>query len=254
MKNTPLILFALWLLLQLSACTIQEEIHFNKDFSGNVKRSFDFGAMMDMAKQMNPDDSSSKQLPDFGNLPKDQMKDIGIEGIRNFKIESQNEGAFSISFEFDNLDALNQAYNQLEMDNMKNLPGMQDFDMGSGGFTPGELPSDEDNDEITPKKEKKPHTYFAKKGKKTIIYYPSRPKEEEETENTMEGMEQMGEMMGKMMKIETKFTFDRKISKITNDSKQINTYKESDNLLRMEANLESTEKSKKAPGITIKLK
>ncbi len=255
MKNTPLILFALWLLFQLSACTVQEEIHFNKDFSGNMKRSFDFSAMMDMAKQMNPDDTTDSKMPDFENLPKDQMQDIGIEGIRNFKIEGQDEGAFTISFEFDNLEALNQAYNQLEMDNMKDLPGMQGFDMGgSGGFTPGELPNEEDNDEVTQKKEKKPHTYFVKKGKKTIIYYPSRPAEEQDTENTMEGMEQMGEMMGKMMKIETKFTFDRKISKITNDSKQINTYKESDNLLRMEANFEALEKGKKAPEIIIKLK
>ncbi len=239
------------LLFSLGACSIEEEIHFNKDFSGKLTRSLDFSGMMQMAKSLNPEGDSAKNPLEQG-MPEELSPELDIEGIRNFKMNMDKEGAINLSFDFDNLDALNKAYNKLTMENMKNIPGLESMGSNGGGFTPGTLSDDEVENTETNTTPKPEHLYFARKGK-NFYYYPSKSDTEENNEMEGSGMDLEG--IGDMLKIETKFVFDRKIKKVSNNSTQIETFTDNtDNLLRLKMKLQGTQTDNKQPEIKIKLK
>jgi hypothetical protein len=240
------------LLLSLSACGIQEEIRFNKDFSGQMTRSLNFSGMRQMAKSMNPEGDTTENPFEQG-MPEGASPELDIEGISNFKMEVNEEGIINLSFEFDNIEALNKAYNNLTLENMKNMPGLKET-MGSGGFTPGELPEEEEkyNQEKSNKdtKPKADHIYFARKGK-NFFYYPMSENIEENPEVQGMGLDNIGDMF----KFETKLVFDNKIKKVSNTSPSVETFTdESTNTLTMEMKIDGKKKTDKPAEIKIKLK
>jgi hypothetical protein len=112
MKN---IIYILIILLGLGSCTIHENIHFNKNFSGKASYIVDFSAMMTMI----PEDSL-KNLDDAEiDAIFEEIENLyyGIDGISDFKYEFEMEnGIARYSFDFDNLEALNKTYDVDQFD------------------------------------------------------------------------------------------------------------------------------------------
>jgi DNA-binding transcriptional regulator of glucitol operon len=211
MKNS-LLFCGLMLLLSLSACKVQEEIHFNKDLSGSLRYTLDLSAMRAMSAQMknmrpDKDDTTGTAQPpnELGTLnaldtlqgSQLTMPFAGIQGLSNLKGSSQN-GVIEISFNFKDLNALNQAYDMFGDQGKALTMGM------TGGFKTGEMPTEE------PQPKKEVYPYFATKSGYLVF---SRPKKEQAKEGKTQGGD-MGKQMGAMFEHRTVLTFDKTVRKV----------------------------------------
>jgi hypothetical protein len=215
------LLGCLWL---LSACQVQEEIHFKQDFSGQMTYTLDLSGMKAMTQMMQnmgdstltnpqgkaPDIEMNQMLDSLPKLP--QFAEIQrLKGISEVRTENR-EGKLQFSFNFADLEALNTAYDRLS--NSSKILGS--LGSGQGGFNIGETPTESNE----PAKEEKVFQYFAKKGK-TLTY--RRPKTvQEEMKDAPPQMEMM-KSMGQLFKFETRLTFDRKVGKTTQKNAEIST-------------------------------
>lgn len=227
----------------LASCSIQEEIHFNKDFSGKVSYTIDLSSMMSMAKAFAEQDSSGESQTEDMDIPIEQMEETlgkvqDIEGISNFESNSDEKGIVKFSFDFANLDALNEAYNKAN-----------DSD-GFGGFpSMGGMGTEmEEEEESTPSAPKEFITHFAKKGK-SLVYVPRKGIDSKEDENPEAA--QMAKQMGDMLKLDIKFTFDRRVKKV--DAQGMAVYSD-ENSITISRSLFEAEKEDSKPQVLIKLK
>ncbi|MBK8473414.1 MAG: hypothetical protein IPL33_15425 [Sphingobacteriales bacterium] len=104
----------------LSSCfTINDHIVFNRDGSGSVKTTVDMSSMMQMLGMFLPDSlKEDMQLDNILNSDLSQYKKIA--GISNAKIASDKEYSYTVSYNFSNIKALNQAVALNEKDS--NIP------------------------------------------------------------------------------------------------------------------------------------
>lgn len=245
---------SLWLygLLSLASCSIKEEIHFNKDLSGRMTYSIDLGGMMGMMQGMgNALDSTKEDTKLKPEMMTGLFDEVGtLEGISNFK-SNATEGEISLSFDFKDLDALNRVYNRLSKS--KNLDKLG----GGGNFMPG-LPPDGDSTQtsvetepaVEDTKPQTPFVFFAREGKDLVFRRPKMDGESADMKN-MDSQMEMLKGMGDMLKVETVFTFDRKIKKA--DAKDLEVVDKSDKSLKMRLSLQSLRKETQ-PEVRIRLK
>jgi phosphoribosyl-AMP cyclohydrolase len=178
MKTLKTIAFLI--LVSFTSCTITQEYHFNKDFSGNTKLSIDMGTFMQMMAGMDSTGSSTRSMKDSLNIVFDEsaqkLKDLGV---KNIKLGwEENSDILYMSYDFDNIDILNNALNAANAQNA----------------TISKTISDE------------PHTYFSRK-RKTLIY--KGPKSSKDAPKDMESMSEYYQYA-------LIFTFDRKVKKVDN--------------------------------------
>jgi len=179
-----LIFIGLLLVLLTTSCTITQEFHFNKDFSGTAKLSVDMSMFVGVMKGM---DTSSK-----GNSFSDSLKYAFTEsklkldslGATNVKYNwNDSTSVMFLSFDFKDIDMLNVALNA----------------------------TDETNKELTKNESKEPHIYFKRKGRKTLIYEGNKTKSGKKSSKEMSSMKDY-------YKYNIIFTFDRKIKKVQNSN------------------------------------
>lgn len=90
------------------SCTVQENFQFNKDLSGHYSFQFDYSALLEFDTAGTANDEMDKGYIEM----EDELKNI--EGLSNIIVLSNNEeGKVIVSYDFDNLEALNKAnYNK----------------------------------------------------------------------------------------------------------------------------------------------
>lgn len=89
----------------LSSCTIQENIHFNADFSGKYQIKVDMSSLMTFGAAMA---DSTAEAPPSAMFTQEQLDSIAlemgaIEGISNFKITEENY-VLDLNMDFNNVD------------------------------------------------------------------------------------------------------------------------------------------------------
>ncbi|MBN1251382.1 MAG: hypothetical protein JXR51_00440 [Bacteroidales bacterium] len=179
MKKTYLTL--LLSVLLLSSCTITQEFHFNKDFSGTAKLSVDMGMFIGMMKSM---DTSSAQ----GSVA-DSLKYAFGES----KIKLDSIGAINVKYNWD--DSTNVMYLSYEF---------SDINMLNSSLNA----TNETNKELTKEVSTEPHVFFKKNGK-TLIYDGPKTKSADKSSKEMTSMKDY-------YKYNLIFTFDRKIKSAEN--------------------------------------
>ncbi len=180
MKKIYLIIFFLTLIF--TSCTITQQFHFKKDFSGTAKITIDMGAFMDMMAGVDSTGTESAGMKDSLDFAfKESAEKLEEIGLKNITYGWQdNDKVMFLTYDFTDIDMLNKALNA--------------SDDGNSAFI-----KNEDNDN---------HVYFTRKGK--ILTY-------EGVKSTNDSIS-AGEMasMKDYYKYKLVFTFDRKIKKVDN--------------------------------------
>jgi phosphoribosyl-AMP cyclohydrolase len=142
------------LLLSVTSCTIIQEYHFNKDFSGTSKLSIDMASFMQMMAGMDSTGNSTKSMRDSLDLVfSESSKKLEEFGIKNIKLDwVDNSDILYMTYDFDNK-AINASNAQ--------------------------------NAALSNTISTEPHTYFSRNGKK-LIY--KGPKSDKESPKEMESM------------------------------------------------------------------
>ncbi|MEM7040137.1 MAG: hypothetical protein AAF570_24410, partial [Bacteroidota bacterium] len=182
MKNYKIFMFAALLFVGLGASScfdITEEYHFKKDGSGSAKFTMDMAQMMEMME------SFAGAMDSTGEGGMDQLNDLfesdemaaalsEIPGISNVKsLSSKETKIFGYSYEFENVDALNNAIAATGGD-MNLMSSMM-----MGGEGEGDVESEDEN-------------MFVMKGKKLQrLMSIEMPSEEGETDEETEQYKQM---------------------------------------------------------------
>jgi len=94
----------------VASCTVTQEFNFNNDFSGNYKMVFDMSSLMSMAGG----EEEAEELLDKEAKDSILLVYNNIDGISNTKVDSKDY-VMTISYNFENLDALNIAIEQTSM-------------------------------------------------------------------------------------------------------------------------------------------
>jgi hypothetical protein len=168
--------------ISLTSCTITQEFHFNKNFSGNTKLSIDMGSLMDMMSGMDSSGVNSKNMKDSMDFvfkeSKEKLDSIGIKNIQFGWEEGTN--ILFMSYDFDNIEMLNKSLNA----------------------------SNQGNAAFGKTIDSQPHTYFVLKGKELSYKGPK-------SSNDISQNADM-QSMKDYYKYKIAFNFERKIKKSDN--------------------------------------
>jgi len=203
MKKSLLFFSGLAIAALISACSMTNEVHFNKDYSGTFAMYVDMGGVMEMAKSFDPsmEDEAAGNFVDEQLSKEDQEKMIQnmnqIDGISNTAFGVIEESGIQFMFDFEDIESLNNAFTALQSE-LATQNDMMEGDIG-GMPTMG-----------TPQ--------FTKNGK-TISHGASFPMDEI-PEEALSGLDELGgdammEMMMGMMDYSVVLSFDRKIKSVT---------------------------------------
>lgn len=245
---SKLFLFAL-LTAGLASCTIREEIHFNKDYSGNLQYQLDFSSFMAMASSFGQEGDSLGTGEMENPLPPDFSSEAisekiqGIEGISNVQVEVDPKGSLSYSFSFKDLESLNVAYSNMNSSQnpLADLPKMGGDD---GGFTPGPPPDENKPDSVLI------FPYFTKEKKELVYRRPQVDLDQESMQdNPMAGGMLQG--MGEILNYKITFDFDRSIKKVKAEKLSVESDKHKADV---KLTLENLSSGGKNPEIRFKLK
>lgn len=217
-----------------TSCSIQEEVLFQKDFSGTYKYKLDLSEMMQSLG------GGAEELPlEEFNSPERAKELAEALGLNTATIGMDKEGILKITFDFKNLDELNQAYSRLQ--------GTMSQAMGAGA-----------GNDMSQLKNIETYEYFQRKGKKLTFTKPIKSMEEnEELPIDMEEMQGMLEQMEDALKAEMIIKFEnRKIKKIQPSNMNV---EQKENAITIITDLNKTLNSEKntqqeTPKVTIKLK
>lgn len=99
MRNVVILLVSL---LALASCTVEEQVSFNDDYSGDMKWGLRFSSELDDEGEDKPDFELVKAV--------EHLEDI--DGVTQVEVVSEANGQF-IKFKFDDIEALNKGYYQL---------------------------------------------------------------------------------------------------------------------------------------------
>lgn len=170
------------LILVHTSCTITQEFHFKKDFSGSAKIAIDMGTFMDMMAGMDSTGTQSAGMKDSLDFAfKESAEKLEGIGVTNIEYGWQDDDkVMFLSYDFADIEVLNKAMNA--------------SDDGNTSFM-----KNEDNDD---------HVYFTRKGK-TLIYKGVKSKNDSINNNEMASMKDY-------YKYELIFNFDRKVKKVDN--------------------------------------
>lgn len=233
----------------MASCTIREEIHFNKDYSGNLKYNLDFSSFMTMAASFGQDKDSLGGGATESPLPPELSSEMisqkieGIDGITDVQVDMNPKGMLSYSFNFKDLESLNVAYSHMNSSKnpLSDLPNMGGDD---GGFTPGPAPEENNPDSVVI------FDYFTK-NKKELIY--RRPQVDLDKESMQDSPMAGGMLqgMGEILNYKITFDFDRSIKKVKADKLSVENDKHTADVKLTLDNLSSSGSN---PEISFKLK
>jgi len=180
MKKLHFIIFFLSLIF--TSCTITQEFHFKKDFSGSTKIAIDMTTFMEMMAGMDSTGTQSAGMKDSLDFAfKENAEKLKAMGMKNIKYGWQDDDkVMFLSYDFTDIEVLNKALNA--------------SDDGNSAFM-----KSEDNDN---------HVYFTLKGK-TLTYQGVKSNNDSLNTNEMAAMKDY-------YKYKLIFTFDRKVKKVDN--------------------------------------
>ncbi|MDT8309674.1 MAG: hypothetical protein RQ866_09085 [Bacteroidales bacterium] len=113
LKNILLLGFPLFFTI---SCVYTEDITFNNDFSGKIKMHLDFTFFMEVGQDSSfNEESTAREFDAMLADIKNQLSEI--EGVSNVDYEYDIAGTYSILYDFNSLEALNNATAQLKMIN-----------------------------------------------------------------------------------------------------------------------------------------
>ena len=180
MRKINLLIF--FLTLFFTSCTITQEFHFKKDFSGSAKIAIDMGKFMDMMAGMDSTGTQSAGMKDSLDFAfKESAEKLEEVGVTNIDYGWQNNDQIMfLSYDFRDIEVLNKAMNA--------------SDDGNSSFI-----KNEDNDD---------HVYFVRNGK-TLIYEGVKSQNDSLNSNEMASMKDY-------YKYKLIFNFDRKVKSLDN--------------------------------------
>lgn len=213
MKKTTLI-FVIAIFF-LASCSITQEYHFNKDFSGNYKMEMDLGDMITMIKAMDTT-GNMNGLDTLDQSFKELSHKYEKAGATNVNAGwNDDKTTIMLSFDFADVDALNMI-----LENTSGDESIMDF--ASKGDT----------------------TKFKNKGTKFLSV--DLPEFKNDT-SSLASLEQIKDYLT----IETIFSFDRTIKKINNENAKLSSDKKS---ISFETKLEDMKDENFTMDTEIKLK
>ncbi len=167
------------------SCTIEQNYHFNEDFSGSSETVMDFSLIMSMAP-----DSTKEEMGEIfeeADITELTEKFESTEGISNHAI-SENDGKVQMKFDFTSIETL------------------QNFCSSTGDNSIGELSNSNAN--------------WSLNGKKlTIDFTPDgdimKELREDENMKTLDGDNEGLDSMDEMLTFNVKLSFDKKIKKVS---------------------------------------
>lgn len=186
-------------ILLLAGCTVFNKIHFNKDYSGTFEMIVDLESMLMMASAFDTtntmdEDELIKELQSEMNQDEIAAELNAMPGVSNGSLSIDKERGLVLTFEFEDLVALNNSFSEIQssMDNM--------------GGPMGEVEE----------AEKPKFDAFLLNGK--TLTYRSPPKDTE-AENELdlfgeEGGEDMMSEIGDFFEMKFEFSFDRKVKSV----------------------------------------
>ena len=192
----------------MNSCAMQNEVHFNKNYSGTYALKIDFGDMFDMIKSMDPSlaEQADTDIIDEA-LNADEREEViskinQVDGISNANFVVNDKSSLEFKFDFKDIESLNSAFSEIQsavLDNSEmaanGMDGMNDTGMAM------------------PK--------FSKNGK--VISHGASFPEDQIPEDAMEGLNELGgsdgmmEMVMGMMDYTVELSFDRKIKSVEID-------------------------------------
>ncbi len=180
MKRLHSLLF--FLVFFFTSCTITQEFHFKKDYSGSAKITIDMGSFLDMMEGMDSLGTQSGNMKDSLDFAfKESAEKLEGIGVKNIEYGWQNnDKVMFLEYDFSDIGTLNKAMNASD-----------------NGNTPFMKSEDNDN-----------HVYFTRKGK-TLTYIGIKSNNDSLNSGEMASMKDY-------YKYKLIFTFDRKIKKIDN--------------------------------------
>lgn len=207
-----IILFFSLLLIMLQSCSVVQNFHFNKDFSGQYEVEIDMSQLITFAIMFDTTGAvdAEKMMAEIA-LSFDSLDVIGkyneLEGISN-AYAGVNGQKLLISYDYTDIESLNKAYTELGeiLDSTSGTMG-EGMGMGFGGFDIGNSNSGQ-------------KTFFTLEKKKlSFTMSEGNPLEMGTEDVEIEGMEgvdpeEMMSGMAEMFDISTNFTFDRKVKKV----------------------------------------
>ncbi|RLD69600.1 MAG: hypothetical protein DRJ10_21355 [Bacteroidetes bacterium] len=154
-------LFIFLLILFFTSCTITQEFHFKKDYSGSAKIAIDMGTFLDMMAGMDSLGTQSGSMKDSLDFAfKESAKKLDGIGVKNIKYGWQDDDkVMYLKYDFSDIETLNKAMNA--------------SDDGNSSFM-----KSEDNDD---------HVYFTQKGK-TLTYFGVKSKNDSLNSGEMASM------------------------------------------------------------------
>ncbi|MFN8257474.1 MAG: hypothetical protein U0W24_17395 [Bacteroidales bacterium] len=172
----------LFFVLFFTSCTITQEFHFNKDFSGSTKLSIDMGSLIEMMASMDSSGLQSNAIKDSLDMVFDKnlgkLDSIGVKNVK-YGWEEGNKILY-LSYDFKDIEMLSKSLTASESAN--------------GAFG---------NADST-----KSHVFFTLKGK-TLSYKGLKSTNEASNNPDMESMKDY-------YKYNLIFTFERKVKSIDN--------------------------------------
>jgi hypothetical protein len=111
--------------LLLASCSIQQQVHFNKDFSGTTTISVQMGNMMNMAKSLSKDSTEGRSF----DFEKDVKELESLTGISNVKFKKDNEGNVMVSYDFADIETLNKTFGRTSINAPENDPDFKAFEV-----------------------------------------------------------------------------------------------------------------------------
>ena len=200
--------------LLFGSCSIAQEYYFNNDYSGNYKMTFDMSELMSLAGD--EENGETEDLLDQHTKDSLITANNALEGISNTQV-SYNDYVMSMSYDFENLDALNAALAQSSLgEDMEDDPTASMLTNSS--------------------------VEFSGKGKKLTYMIP---------EFSTYDLEDSTLMYLDMIELKTTFNFERDVKSIDNASAII---QESGKTVVIEGNFKEFAEGEKNLSTTFKLK
>ncbi len=168
----------------LFSCVIKQELHFNKDFSGSYKYTYDFTEYVNYMGDMEEEEAegedslaiTNEDFEEYLSIVVSELK--SIDGINDVKyLNDADNGLVYFSYDFDNVEALNSGLvysSYMDQEPLENPP------------------------------------YFIQKGKKLTFIRPATPIEDEEDEQEVS---EDDDYMNDMFAWEFTIDFDSKVKK-----------------------------------------
>ena len=218
------------LMVVATSCNVTNSVHFNRDYSGTYEMNVDLTGLLGMAMMF---DSTATSEEDMLSEMRKGMEELGLsdklgemKGIDEVVAEMNEEGQLIWSFNFANVDALNNSFQELN----KSLMSGEMLDMDGV-----EINADA-GEEATPMPS------FVRSGK--MISHRTDYDMGDMGMAEMAGGDEEGmmEMFSSMMDYTVEFSFDRKIKDV--ELTGMDLISRDDKLVRARLNLKSAMESK----------